>query len=44
MRQRREEILADRSYIAAVLARGAKRANEIADRVMERVRKAIGLR
>src|SRR5713101_1633369 len=43
MRQRREEILADRSYIAAVLARGAKRANEIADRVMERVRKAIGL-
>src|SRR5947208_3824919 len=44
MRQRREEILADRSYIAAVLARGAKRANEIADRVMEGVRKAIGLR
>src|SRR5881227_3605323 len=44
MRQRREEILADKSYIAAVLARGAKRANEIADRVMERVRKAIGLR
>src|SRR5437016_4769246 len=44
MRQRREEILAERSYIAAVLARGAKRANEIADRVMERVRKAIGLR
>src|SRR5438309_2115292 len=44
MRQRREEILADRSSRAAVLARGAKRANEIADRVMERVRKAIGLR
>ncbi len=44
MRQRREEILADRSYIEEVLARGAKRANEIADRVMERVRKAVGLR
>src|SRR6266853_2521511 len=44
MRKRREEILADRSYIAAVIARGAKRANEIADRVMERVRKDIGLR
>jgi tryptophanyl-tRNA synthetase len=44
MRQRREEILADRSYIEEVLARGANRANEIADRVMERVRKAVGLR
>jgi tryptophanyl-tRNA synthetase len=44
MRKRREEILADRSYIEEVLARGAKRANEIADRVMERVRKAVGLR
>jgi tryptophanyl-tRNA synthetase len=44
MRQRREEILADRLYVEEVLARGAKRANEIADRVMERVRKAVGLR
>ena len=44
MRQRREEILADRSYIEEVLARGAKRANEIADRVMKRVREAVGLR
>jgi tryptophanyl-tRNA synthetase len=44
MRQRREEILDDRSYIDDVLTDGAKRANEIADRVMERVRKAVGLR
>jgi tryptophanyl-tRNA synthetase len=44
MRKRREEILGNKSYIDDVLARGAKRANEIADRVMERVRKAVGLR
>jgi tryptophanyl-tRNA synthetase len=44
MRKRREEILADKSYIDDVLARGAKRANEIADRVMKRVREAVGLR
>jgi tryptophanyl-tRNA synthetase len=44
MRKRREEILADKSYIDNVLARGAKRANEVADVVMERVRAAIGLR
>jgi len=44
MRKRREEILKDKSYIDDVLARGAKRANEIADHVMERVRKAVGLR
>jgi tryptophanyl-tRNA synthetase len=44
MRKRREEILSDKSYIDDVLARGAKRANEIADRVMNRVRKAVGLR
>jgi tryptophanyl-tRNA synthetase len=44
MRKRREEILRDKSYIDNVLARGAKRANEIADQVMERVRKAVGLR
>ncbi len=43
MRKRREEILADKSYIDNVLARGAKRANEIADQVMKRVRKAVGL-
>jgi tryptophanyl-tRNA synthetase len=44
MRKRREEILRDKSYIDNVLARGAKRANEIADQVMQRVRKAVGLR
>jgi len=44
MRKRREEILSDKSYINDVLARGAKRATEIADQVMDRVRKAVGLR
>jgi tryptophanyl-tRNA synthetase len=43
MRKRREEILTDRSYIDNVLARGAKRANEVADQVMKRVRNAVGL-
>jgi tryptophanyl-tRNA synthetase len=44
MRKRREEILADKSYIDGVLARGAGRANKIADQVMKRVRQAVGLR
>src|SRR5438876_7014945 len=44
MRKRREEILNDKSYIDNVLARGAERANAIADQVMERVRAAVGLR
>src|SRR5437588_5401221 len=44
MRTRREEILRDKSYIDNVLGRGAKRANGIANQVMERVRAAIGLR
>ena len=44
MRKRREEILANKTYIDNVLARGAERANAIADQVMERVRKAVGLR
>jgi len=43
MRKHREELLANQDYIDEVLARGAARANEAADRVMERVRKAIGL-
>ncbi len=43
MRKRREEILRDKSYIDNVLARGAERANEIADQVMQRVRAAVGL-
>ena len=44
MRKRREEILADKSYIDRVLENGATRANEIADQVMTRVREAVGLR
>jgi len=44
MRKRRDEILRDKSYIDNVLARGAKRANEVADQVMQRVRAAVGLR
>jgi len=44
MRKRREEILKHKTYIDDVLARGAERANEIADQVMDRVRKAVGLR
>ena len=44
MRKQREEILADKSYIDNVLACGAKRGNEIADQVMQRVRAAVGLR
>jgi len=43
MRKRREEILKDKSHIDDVLARGAKHANEIANQVMQRVRKAVGL-
>src|SRR5256886_9990135 len=44
MRKRREEIQRDKGYIDNVLAKGAKRANEIADQVTARVRKAVGLR
>jgi tryptophanyl-tRNA synthetase len=44
MRRRREEILKNKSYIDDVLGRGARRANVIADQVMDRVRKAVGLR
>ena len=43
MRKRREEILANPDYIDAVLARGAERANLVADKVMARVRAAVGL-
>ncbi len=44
MRKRREQILADKLYVDNILVRGAKRANEVADEVMERVRGAVGLR
>ena len=44
MRKRRDEILRDKTYIDDVLTRGAKRANAVADQVMQRVREAVGLR
>ena len=44
MRQRREEILAQPDHIDRVLAKGAERANAVADEVMKRVRSAVGLR
>ena len=43
MRKRREEILADKSYVDNVLTSGATRANEVANQVMQRVRSAVGL-
>jgi tryptophanyl-tRNA synthetase len=43
MRARRAEIMAQPNYVDDVLAEGAKRAREIAKRVMERVRHAVGL-
>jgi len=43
MRKRREEILHDPAYIDAVLKQGAERANREADKVMKRVRSAVGL-
>lgn len=43
MRKRREEILRDPAYVDNVLARGAERANQEADKVMARVRSAVGL-
>ena len=44
MRARRAEILAHPTYIDEVLTAGAERANEAADKVMARVREAVGLR
>ena len=43
MRKRRAKLLADKLYIDNVLVQGAKRANEVADQVMKRVRNAVGL-
>ena len=43
MRRRREELLADKLYVDSVLVRGARRAIEVADDVMTRVRSAVGL-
>jgi tryptophanyl-tRNA synthetase len=44
MRKRREELLAEKLFVDNVLVRGARRANEVADDVMTRVRAAVGLR
>jgi tryptophanyl-tRNA synthetase len=44
MRARRAEILAQPDYIDDVLSRGAERANAEADKVLARVRSAVGLR
>jgi len=44
MRNRREEILAQPTYVSEVLAQGAEEANKIAHGVMNRVREAVGLR
>jgi tryptophanyl-tRNA synthetase len=44
MRERRAEIIAQPDYVEQVLTRGAERANAAADKVMQRVRSAVGLR
>ncbi len=43
MRARREEILADPGYVDQVLAAGALRAREEATKVLDRIRRAVGL-
>jgi tryptophanyl-tRNA synthetase len=43
MRERRAEILADPGYVDAVLAAGAARARDEANKVLDRVRRAVGL-
>ncbi|MBO4648886.1 MAG: tryptophan--tRNA ligase [Lentisphaeria bacterium] len=43
MRKRREELLKDPGYIDDVLRQGAERANAVAARTMEKVRKTVGL-
>ena len=43
MRKRRQEILADKSYIDDVLRSGASRARELAKPINARVRRAVGL-
>lgn len=43
MRKRRQKLLADKLYVDNVLVHGARRANEVADDVMARVRAAVGL-
>jgi len=43
MRKRREEILADPGYVDDVLRNGAERAREESAKVLDRVKKAVGL-
>ncbi len=43
MRKRREEILSDPGYVDQVLAAGAARAREEAAKVLDRVRRAVGV-
>ena len=43
MRARREEILADPGYVDQVLTAGAARAREEASKVLDRIRRAVGL-
>jgi tryptophanyl-tRNA synthetase len=43
MRQRRAELEADSGHVDRVLADGASRADEVAQRTMTRVRRAIGI-
>jgi tryptophanyl-tRNA synthetase len=44
MRKRRAELAADPGYVNGVLEAGAQKASSTANQVMERVRKAVGLR
>ena len=43
MRAKREEILANADYVDEVLKAGALRAREEASKVLDRVRRAVGL-
>jgi tryptophanyl-tRNA synthetase len=44
MRQQRDEFAADPAEVDRILAKGGERASAIAAPVMERLRKAIGLK
>lgn len=43
MRERREKLLADPGYLDAVMQKGARRANEQAEKKLSQVRQALGL-
>ena len=44
MRKRREELAKDPGYIQSVLKKGAEKANEVAAKTLDEVRRAVGLR